>query len=747
MVKRLAAFVFVLGLAVWMQVGPAAAQARLGFVVGNAEYAQSPLPTALNDAGLVAEALRSVGFEIVEGANLNQVDFVRSLRAFLAKAEASGADAVLFVYLSGYGFAFEGDNYFAAVDAKLDRESDIPLDTMRLSDVIRALDAAPARTKIVAIDASRRLPFPLAAAGLTPGLVAVDAPRNTLIGFPTGPGLTVTEGKGPYGPYATAIAEMVRAAGLDVAAAFTRIRARAHQLTEGQQTPWHVSALGEAVILVPPEAAAVAPAPVMPSASRERRPFREVGPEQAYAVAIERDELPVYLEFVEAFPRHPYAARIWATIRARREALAWKRAVEINSPQSYWTYLRRYPNGSYAPDAERQLRRLSAPVAPSPDFVPVEFADVPPPVAEELLASIDYAPPAPPPPLILIEPGPSYFADLPPPPPPVARGGLPAVTVLPAIPRLAPGVRVPFAARAASYGSGPPGEPAGRRPAPPGPTGATLSPPAAAPQSDAPPQSATATASPPASGPPAPGSPAGTHPGMPAPAPKHGSGGVRPVEPSATAMPPPGQVRPTPSPSAPGEETAPSAGRPPSSSASRASGPGASAPAASIPPAPKVAPPRAQRQGGQTGSIPGPQPGQPAPSPRPGQAALPPGTVVEPDAPRPPGLVPQPATPVSPSGAAGQPQPSMPPSAARPSRPPPSAATKPPTPAAPPAGMRPTQQPPGAAARSGQPQAAGEAAANRPDGSPTGSVRPAGRPPSQREGKTCTVENGAEVCR
>ena len=276
MVKRLAAFVFVLGLAVWMQVGPAAAQARLGFVVGNAEYAQSPLPTALNDAGLVAEALRSVGFEIVEGANLNQVDFVRSLRAFLAKAEASGADAVLFVYLSGYGFAFEGDNYFAAVDAKLDRESDIPLDTMRLSDVIRALDAAPARTKIVAIDASRRLPFPLAAAGLTPGLVAVDAPRNTLIGFPTGPGLTVTEGKGPYGPYATAIAEMVRAAGLDVAAAFTRIRARAHQLTEGQQTPWHVSALGEAVILVPPEAAAVAPAPVMPSASRERRPFREV---------------------------------------------------------------------------------------------------------------------------------------------------------------------------------------------------------------------------------------------------------------------------------------------------------------------------------------------------------------------------------------------------------------------------------------------------------------------------------------
>jgi uncharacterized caspase-like protein len=115
MVRRLAAFVFVLGLAMWMQFAPAAAQqpARLGFVVGNAEYGQSPLPTALNDAGLVAEALRPVGFEIVEAANLSQVDFVRSLRAFLAKAEAQGPDAVLFVYLSGYAFAFEGDNYFA----------------------------------------------------------------------------------------------------------------------------------------------------------------------------------------------------------------------------------------------------------------------------------------------------------------------------------------------------------------------------------------------------------------------------------------------------------------------------------------------------------------------------------------------------------------------------------------------------------------------------------------------------------
>lgn len=156
-----------------------------------------------------------------------------------------------------------------------------------------------------------------------------------LIGFSAAPGQLVADTTGAYGPYATAIAEMVRAAGVDITGAFTRIRARTHQLTEGKQTPWEVSALSDNVILVPAEAAAVAPAPAMPAATHARRPFREIGPEEAYAVAIERDELPVYSQFVEAYPDHPYAPRIWAIIRARREALAWRRAVRINSPESY----------------------------------------------------------------------------------------------------------------------------------------------------------------------------------------------------------------------------------------------------------------------------------------------------------------------------------------------------------------------------------------------------------------------------
>ena len=53
------------------------------------------------------------------------------------------------------------------------------------------------------------------------------------------------------------------------------------------------------------------------------------------------------------------------------------RAREINTPQAYWTYLRRYPNGMYAFDAERRLRRLGAAFTPPPGFAMMEFDDVP----------------------------------------------------------------------------------------------------------------------------------------------------------------------------------------------------------------------------------------------------------------------------------------------------------------------------------------------------------------------------------
>jgi Caspase domain len=428
--------------------GPAGAQApepRIALVIGNAAYASGPLQNALNDAGLVAEALRSIGFDIVDGADLGQADMVRTVRDFVGKVEAAGPGAVAFVYFSGYGFAYEGDNYLAAADARLERENEIPLDTVRLSDLLRALDGVPARGKVVAIDAARQLPFGIANAGLAPGLSALEAPSGMMIAYSTEPGQVFADSAGAYGPYATAIAEMVRTPGADIVDDFIRVRERVAQLSEGRQLPWNVSALGQPVVLVPGDIAPVASAALPPPPPlRQPRPMPQFGPDEGYAYVIERNELPLYAEYVEDYPDSPYAPQIWAIIRARREALCWMRAVDINTPEAYWTYRQRYPHGIYAFDSERRLHRLSAPLGPPSGFVAVEFAGVPPPLRREPAEFVHFyhAPhPFAPPPAALIHRQPVFFARLAPPPHQAGARVLPLPAALPVYPKLMPGQR------------------------------------------------------------------------------------------------------------------------------------------------------------------------------------------------------------------------------------------------------------------------------------------------------------------
>jgi uncharacterized caspase-like protein len=393
---------------------PATTDTRIAFVAGNARYEQGSVANALNDAGLVAEALRSIGFEIVEGADLTQSDFIRTYRDFLDKVTEAGENTVAFVYFSGLGFEYEGDNYLVLGDARIQRPSDLTLGTVRLADLIRPLAGTPARAKIMAIDATRPLPFTIQGRRMARGLGAVEAEPTMLIGFSAAPGTLSEDRPGDYGPYAMAIAEMIRAPGLDINAVFTQIRVRTHQATEGKQTPFHVTAIQDTTPLVPAEAPSdTGQPPQAPRIVGDDRPLRDVGPTDAYARTIERDTLAGYDEFAKTYPNSPYTQRIRATARARREAMLWLRALEANTPEGYWTYLRRYPNGMYAADALYRLRRLQAAAEPPVEFVPVDVEDVPLPPPEEPLDLAALLPDAPPPPEDLIAAPAPLFAALP----------------------------------------------------------------------------------------------------------------------------------------------------------------------------------------------------------------------------------------------------------------------------------------------------------------------------------------------
>jgi uncharacterized caspase-like protein len=147
-----------------------------------------------------------------------------------------GPDGVAVLYLSGYGLQLEGENYFVPVDARIERASDIPVQAVRLSDYTRALAALKLKASIIVLDLACSHPFapnePLAG-----GLALVEPEPGMLIAFNAAPGTIAPAAEGAYGPYAKALAEMMREGGLPLNELFDRVRLRVSDATQGAQLP------------------------------------------------------------------------------------------------------------------------------------------------------------------------------------------------------------------------------------------------------------------------------------------------------------------------------------------------------------------------------------------------------------------------------------------------------------------------------------------------------------------------------
>jgi uncharacterized caspase-like protein len=469
------------------QTESAAQNPRIALVIGNSAYPDHPLATAANDAGLVAQTLQAAGFEVVGARDLDQNSLRGALRDFLDKAAAIGPDMQAFVYLSGRGVQYEGDNYFVPVDARIARDADVPIQAIKISDFSHALAATPGRARILVLDAARANSIAATGAPLAGGLALVDAEAGTLTAFNAAPGTVAPDEPGPYGAYGKSLAGAMREGGLPIEDVFAQTRLQVNQQTNGAVIPWSVSKVQEPYSIFERAPDAPPPRAIAAAAEIAKRPMSSFGPDEAYSVAVQHDTMKFYQEFLAAYPDSPQARRVRAILAARREAIFWRRSVAENSPRAYWTYLRVYPNGPHVADAQRRLEILSAEFQPPPDFAPVEYSDLPPPPPDELIFDTgpvfvfdgpDYGPPPPPPPYGFIPEEDDGWRDLPPPPPPQGLGFLPVLPL--AIPLLV-GARFFHKAgthRVASAPGAPPPLPHGFKPHNPVPPAAGAAPPA-----------------------------------------------------------------------------------------------------------------------------------------------------------------------------------------------------------------------------------------------------------------------------
>jgi peptidoglycan hydrolase-like protein with peptidoglycan-binding domain len=303
------------------------ADRRVAFVVGNGTYKNvAALPNPPIDAKAMASALRNVGFEVVEGTNLNRDKMTEKLLDFGKKAQ--GADVAVFFY-AGHGIAISGTNYLLPVDADIKSEMDVKLGAAINIDLTLDQTMSDAKVKLVFLDACRDNPFAAKiksnsatrSVSVQTGLAEMKSGEGTLIAFATGPGQTALDGQeGTNSPFTRALLANLTEPGVEIQQAMTKVRAQVNEETHKAQLPWgHTNLIGSVYLNGAP-----APA-VAGAASAAAAPG-------AVASAPGND---VELEF-------------------------WRSIKDSNKPEELNAYISSYPNGQFKSLALARIASLES---------------------------------------------------------------------------------------------------------------------------------------------------------------------------------------------------------------------------------------------------------------------------------------------------------------------------------------------------------------------------------------------------
>src|SRR5215216_3568499 len=212
-------------LALGMTSGAAVAENRIALIIGNSTYETvTALPNPANDAKAMAELLTAAGFEVISAPNLAQNEMRQAISNFAGIVAGKGPDTVTLLFYAGHGLQVDGENFLVPIDARIQREADVPLQSMRLADVMNTLAAVPSKTRIVILDACRNNPFSDINKTTGRGLAIVDAPTGSLVSYSTAPGTEAQDGDAANSPFTAALLKIGREPGLPIEQALKRDR-------------------------------------------------------------------------------------------------------------------------------------------------------------------------------------------------------------------------------------------------------------------------------------------------------------------------------------------------------------------------------------------------------------------------------------------------------------------------------------------------------------------------------------------
>lgn len=221
---------------------------RIALVIGNSKYEYiTRLENPKNDAQLIASTLRTLGFQLVGGKamlDLDRVNMEVAIKRFSQEMqkdiESKPSNVIALFYYAGHGIQARGENFLVPVDANPTKEADFDFQLTNANIILRQMEHASTALNMVILDACRN--NPLGVVGYRSsgnGLAEMKAPDGTLIAFSTQSGNVAQDGpSGGNSPFAKALNWGLRQPGLDQFGTFNKVAIRVKELTNGVQQPW-----------------------------------------------------------------------------------------------------------------------------------------------------------------------------------------------------------------------------------------------------------------------------------------------------------------------------------------------------------------------------------------------------------------------------------------------------------------------------------------------------------------------------
>lgn len=215
------------------------AERRVALIIGNGEYRETSLRNPVNDARDIKSRLQEVGFvseNIVYRENLKVSDIGALLREWKNKLSESG-DTVALVFYAGHGMQIRGENYFPAVDAKIDGEEDVPHNSLKLATLLDVLSDNKTRLNLIFLDACRNNPYSRSVRGTLRGLAPEKMPSGTMISYATRPGSVAEDGSGRNGVFTSQLLDNISSPGT-IDQMMKRLVKGVRRITNDKQVPW-----------------------------------------------------------------------------------------------------------------------------------------------------------------------------------------------------------------------------------------------------------------------------------------------------------------------------------------------------------------------------------------------------------------------------------------------------------------------------------------------------------------------------